>query len=63
MNLRDSTSITYRQAEALDEAVLRRWLTWVIKGTPEEDRLTRENMGSKKDILNALVWMGAISSY
>lgn len=60
-DLRDSTRISYKEAEALSEEVLRRWLLWALKGDPAEERIRRENMGSKKDVLCALVWIGAVS--
>lgn len=63
MKLQDPTGITYTQAKDLDESTLRRWLTWAIKGDPAEARISKESMGNKGEILQALVWIGAISGF
>lgn len=52
--------ISYRQAETLSEPALRRWLEWAIRGDPAEARIRRESMGSKAELLRALVWIGAV---
>lgn len=56
-------NISYEDADSMSEETLRRWLLWHIKGKPEEERIKRENLGSKYDILLALVWTGAITSF
>lgn len=60
MTLKDATSITYQEAEALEEEVLRRWLRWALRGDPAEARILRESSSTKEEILRALVWMGAV---
>ncbi len=55
--------ISYEKAEAYSEEVLRRWLLWAIKGRPEEERILKESLNSKEDILIALVWIGAIRHF
>lgn len=59
MGIQDTMGISYREAESFSEDILRRWLLWAIKGDPGESRL-KEYTGNKKDILMALVWVGAI---
>ena len=60
--LNDYTTITYAQAEARSEKDLKRWLVWAMKGcSPEYQEIIREtSMGNKTEVLNALVWVGAV---
>lgn len=52
--------ISYREAQQLDESVLRRWLLWAIKGDPAEERIKAACLGSKTEILVGLTWIGVI---
>lgn len=40
-----------------DLEALRRWLRWAAQGN---ERIERESTGGKKQVLCALVWVGAI---
>lgn len=54
-------TIRYSVAERARAKDLRRMLRWTLRGDPAAPRIEREAMSTKAQILNALVWTGAIS--